>query len=338
MNDGPTKPNTTVTQDITIMSSKFTLDDEFGTPSKIPANPDDIDLSSFGQSAADTTAGAQNLRMKSLYRKFDPLVDNPSPASTPGAPGGGQMSLIDRAQKLLQRKAQEERKTEGASPTSAPSYSSTGDRVYTEAENQEAIHDAVSQAEEEAMIVQMETEDLRSQLAAEREQNAQMTAVMEEYSTEITKLMESKAAESENAEAAQLKLEKDQIEQDLEKTETAFADLHEKYMKAKEIVENYKKNEIVLKDAVQKGQLAINVAESRYNKLRSHAEEKIEEANKEIASVREQFQTQTNAVEMKIKTAEQEAKSAKRDLAAKIQDNAELTAICDELVKKLEGR
>ena len=46
----------------------------------------------------------------------------------------------------------------------------------------------------------METEDLRSQLAAEREQNAQMTAVMEEYSTEITKLMESKAAESENAE------------------------------------------------------------------------------------------------------------------------------------------
>ena len=30
------------------------------------ANPDDIDLSSFGQSAADTTAGAQNLRMKSL--------------------------------------------------------------------------------------------------------------------------------------------------------------------------------------------------------------------------------------------------------------------------------
>jgi len=314
------------------MSAKFTLDDEFGTPSKIPDNPDDIDLSSFGQSAADTTVGAQNLRMKSLYRKFDPLVDNPSPASTPGAPGGGQMSLIDRAQKLLQRK------TEGASPTSAPSYSSSGDRVYTEAENQEAIHDAVSQAEEEAMIVQMETEDLRSQLAAEREQNAQMTAVMEEYSTEITKLMESKAAESENAEAAQLKLEKDQIEQDLEKTETAFADLHEKYMKAKEIVENYKKNEIVLKDAVQKGQLAINVAESRYNKLRSHAEEKIEEANKEIASVREQFQTQTNAVEMKIKTAEQEAKSAKRDLAAKIQDNAELTAICDELVKKLEGR
>lgn len=47
---------------------------------------------------------------------------------------------------------------------------------------------------------QMETEDLRAQLAAEREQNAQMTAVMEEYSAEITKLMESKVTESENAE------------------------------------------------------------------------------------------------------------------------------------------
>jgi hypothetical protein len=55
-----------------------------------------------------------------------------------------------------------------------------------------------------------------------------------------------------------------QVERDLEKTETAFADLHAKYQKAKQVVENYKMNEATLKDAVEKGQLAVNVAEGRY--------------------------------------------------------------------------
>lgn len=233
------------------------------------------------------------------------------------------MSLIDRAQKLLQQ-----RKSDNGGG---------GGRTYTQAEHNAAVKEALAQSEEEAMIVQMETEELRQQLAVEREQNAQMTAVMEEYSAEITKLLESKS-DGDNGKVHQLQAEKDQIESDLEKTETAFADLHEKYMKAKEIIDNYKKNEIMLKDAVQKGQLAINVAESRYNKLREHAEDKIEEANKEIANVRETFQAQLAASQMKLKAAEQEAKSAQRELAAKVQDNAELTAICDELVKKLEGK
>ena len=55
-----------------------------------------------------------------------------------------------------------------------------------------------------------------------------------------------------------------QVERDLEKTETAFADLHAKYQKAKQVVENYKMNEATLRDAVEKGQLAVNVAEGRW--------------------------------------------------------------------------
>lgn len=50
--------------------------------------------------------------------------------------------------------------------------------------------------------------------------------------------------------------ERDQIQQDLEKTETAFADLHAKYTKVKEVVENYKANEKILKDALTKSQEA----------------------------------------------------------------------------------
>lgn len=302
-------------------STKISLDEEFGTPSRIPATADGIDLSVFDNNSR--TAEASNLRAKSLYKKFDPLVDgadDEDPKEQAPSSGMEQMSLIDRAQKLLKRNTD------------------PNERTISVTEHESLVKEALSQSEEEAMIVQMENDELRTKLAKEREQNAQMTSVMEEYSAEITKLMESRAAESESGQLTQLQLEKDQIEADLEKTETAFADLHDKYMKAKEVIDNYKKNEIVLKDAVQKGQLAINVAESRYNKLRSHAEEKIEEANKEIASVRETLQSQVLAAEMKLKTAEQEVKSMQRELALKVQDNSELTAICDELVNKLEGR
>jgi chromosome segregation ATPase len=77
-------------------------------------------------------------------------------------------------------------------------------------------------------------------------------------------------------------------------------------------------------------------AEERYDGLRSHAEGKIGEANTEIRTVRDQFQGQMAALEMKLKASEREVTSLKRTVEAKEQDNGELTQICDELVKKLE--
>jgi len=320
-------------------NNQFSLDDEFGTPSKIPLTQEGADLSIFDKQTVKDN-NRENLRAKSLYRKFDPLSESPtkekigSPNTDAAAASKKTLSVIDRAQKLLQQQASEEAIEKQSSYPQATS----GDRDQWEIEKDAAVRDAVAQAEEEALIVQMETEELRGQLTAEREQNQQLTAVMEEYSAEITRLMESNSAdkEGESSQVHQLQLDKEQVEKDLEKTETAFADLHEKYMKLKEVLENYKENQVVLKDAVQKGQLGINLAENRYNKLRIHAQEKIDEANKEIQSVREQLQSSQIALQMKLKTAEQEVASLKREIGIKVQDNAELTAICDELVKKLE--
>lgn len=209
--------------------------------------------------------------------------------------------------------------------------------MYTQAEKDAAVAQAVGQAEEEAQIVQMETDDLRKQLAAEQEQNAQLTAVMEEYSAEIARLMKAKASDSgESAKIAALELERAQVQEDLEKTETAFADLHSKYHKVKEVVENYKSNEKILKQAVTKSQEAHTAAEDRFNALRAHAEGKISEANTEIAGVREQYQAQIVALQAKVKNCEREIGSLKRQIANKDTDNEELTNICDELVSKLE--
>jgi chromosome segregation ATPase len=109
-----------------------------------------------------------------------------------------------------------------------------------------------------------------------------------------------------------------------------------RYTKVKEVVENFKKNEAILKEALIQAQEATKTAESRYDALRMHAEGKIAEANAEIAQVRESNQTQIVALTMKVKTAEREVASAKRQIEAKDTDNAELSQICDELVRKLE--
>jgi hypothetical protein len=103
----------------------------------------------------------------SSYVKFDPLLQEASTGEAVSVAGGGvggatTMSLKERAQALLSGGA------------AAPALSGGG-RMYTEAEKIAAVREAMQQAEEEAAIVQMESEELRSQLAAEREQNAQVS-------------------------------------------------------------------------------------------------------------------------------------------------------------------
>ena len=63
-----------------------------------------------------------------------------------------------------------------------------------------------------------------------------------------------------SAELTRLQAERDQVQEDLEKTETAFADLHSKYGKVKEVVENFKKNDAILKDALAQSQVSSALA------------------------------------------------------------------------------
>eukprot|EP00039_Didymoeca_costata_P033078 m.40625 g.40625 ORF g.40625 m.40625 type:complete len:337 (-) comp9687_c0_seq1:82-1092(-) len=313
-----------------VLKAHDMTEEEFGTPSRIPTEPQpfSLDLDQLGLASKKEGSKAK-LRNQSLYIKFDPLVgSSPSP---PASPPKNKELPITMAEDL------------GNSNISSkvPTLQSNDGKqaIYTEEQKNDLIAEAMAQAEEEAMIVQMETEELRKKLAAEHEQNLQLTAVMEEYSSEITRLMAAKSKEGE-ADLEKMKAvedERDQIQQDLEKTETAFADLHAKYTKVKEVVENYKANEKILKDALTKSQEAHLTSEDRYDKLRVHAEEKILEANKEIAAVREQYESQITALKMKVKTGEREVSSLKRQCETKDTDNEELTNICDELVKKLEA-
>lgn len=310
--------------------SGFAGDETFGQ-TQIPTEAP-VDLSMF----KNTSTKVSNLRNQSLYVKFDPLVGN---SPSPQTPVSNEVRRQTLANTMMNQADGGGKLLDLGSPMGTPTAGNAAKgQLYTEDDKNEMISQAIAQAEEEAMIVQMETEQLRKDLAVEREQNAQLTAVMEEYSREIKNLMTAKGGGSEHtAELKSLREEKGQIQEDLEKTETAFADLHTKYTKVKEVIENYKKNEGILKSALQQSQGAHQAAEDKFSALREQAESKISEANTEIASVREQNQRDLAALQMKLKSSEREANSLKRTVETKTLDNDELTQICDELVKKLEN-
>eukprot|EP00047_Mylnosiga_fluctuans_P003784 m.230943 g.230943 ORF g.230943 m.230943 type:complete len:373 (+) comp12137_c0_seq1:3-1121(+) len=209
---------------------------------------------------------------------------------------------------------------------------------YTEADLRRRVEEAVKAATAEiATKQQSEVEALRAQLAEERKNGAEMKLVVDQFEQAMMAMMSDQKTTKTDAVVA-LEAEKAQLATDLNKTEQAFADLHHKYEKLKEVSTNLRKNEETLKGTVETAQQALKKAEERYEQLKSHAQKKIEGANTEIANVREQYKNEIKVLSAKMKLIEAELTQTQRKLAAKEQDNKELTAICDDMLKQLESR
>ena len=82
------------------------------------------------------------------------------------------------------------------------------------------------------------------------------------------------------ADVQRMVAEKEQAVEDLQNVEAAFADVHRKYERTKQVVEGFKKNEEQLKAYVEVYQSKLSKQDQKYQMLKDHAEEKLEEANK----------------------------------------------------------
>ena len=87
------------------------------------------------------------------------------------------------------------------------------------------------------------------------------------------------------ADVQRMVAEKEQAVEDLQNVEAAFADVHRKYERTKQVVEGFKKNEEQLKAYVEENQSKLSKQDQKYQMLKDHAEEKLEEANREIDNI-----------------------------------------------------
>merc|ERR1719348_1957368 len=115
----------------------------------------------------------------------------------------------------------------------------------------------------------------------------QMREVVAEYEKTISELISDKEKEKEQlqVDVERMISEKNQAVEDLQNVEAAFADVHRKYERTKQVVEGFKKNEEQLKAYIEEYKNKLSRQDQKYQLLKEHAEEKLEEANKEIDNI-----------------------------------------------------
>uniref|UniRef100_A0A8C0VSQ5 Transforming acidic coiled-coil containing protein 3 n=1 Tax=Cyanistes caeruleus TaxID=156563 RepID=A0A8C0VSQ5_CYACU len=166
----------------------------------------------------------------------------------------------------------------------------------------------------------------------------EMGKIVAEFEQTITQIMEDaqKQKEISRKEIQKLMEEKQQAISDLNSMEKSFSELFKRLEKQKDALEGYHKNEEVLKKCAEDYLARIKKEEQRYQALKAHAEEKLKQANEEIAQVRSKAKSETAALQATLRKEQMRIQSLEKSLEQKTKENDELTKICDDLILKME--
>ncbi|XP_067838829.1 transforming acidic coiled-coil-containing protein 3-like [Heptranchias perlo] len=167
---------------------------------------------------------------------------------------------------------------------------------------------------------------------------AEMKKIVAEYAEMTFQMIEESGKKSDLAKT-QLEgvtEEKLQALKELNSVEKSFSELFKRFEKQKEALEGYKKNEESLKKCAQDYIARIKKEEQRYQALKVHAEEKLNQANEEIAQVRNKYKAEVAALQAHLRKEQMKTNSLERSLEEKTKENVELSKICDELISKME--
>ena len=178
-------------------------------------------------------------------------------------------------------------------------------------------------ANNELVSTTLELDKLRRELKVKRDSEDQMRQVLKEYEKTISDLISEKENEKKRMELdiQSAISEKNQAIEDLHNVEAAFSDVHRKYERTKQVVEGFKKNEEQLKQFVEEYKDKLRMSDQKYNMLKTHAEEKLEEANSEIekiAKVQDAEKAKLNAL---VQKSEMKVRNLERTVAQKTKEN-----------------
>jgi len=298
------------------------------------------------------SSSVSHLARQSLYVKFDPLIGGrpsvmgrPSiaPSFKPPAPAA-QESLIDMNSPSPCKKGAARREEDSAEDSQVIEG---GDGSVNEEElriREIEFQENLMQREQRLIELQKELEqktrevaELKKSLSTKLDSEGQMKEVVAEYEKTISELISDKEREKAQLEndVTRMISEKNQAIEDLRNVEAAFADVHRKYERTKQVVEGFKKNEEQLKSYIDEYKNKLSRQDQKYQLLKDHAEEKLDEANKEIDNISKSQEAEIAKLSAMLQKTEMKAKSLELTVEQKVKENEELTAICDELISKV---
>ncbi|XP_075145205.1 transforming acidic coiled-coil protein isoform X6 [Haematobia irritans] len=163
---------------------------------------------------------------------------------------------------------------------------------------------------------------------------AKMNGVIEAYEKAIAELIAEKEQLIQNYEKqmAEVKADRDSNYHHLTSLETTFSDLHVKYEKSKEMTCQLKGNEESLIAENRKNAENLRLQEQRYDKMKNHAMQQLEIANKKLETLTREHTMEITKLKALLKKEEIARSSMSEQLAQKSKENAELVKICDELI------
>ncbi|KAM7541531.1 hypothetical protein Aperf_G00000028844 [Anoplocephala perfoliata] len=165
---------------------------------------------------------------------------------------------------------------------------------------------------------------------------ADMQRCISEYELSLRQLAEEKTRAEDSAKESVIDIiaERDQAIEEITTIEKAFGDLHRRFEKSKQIIEGFKTNEETLKKTAQEYQDQLKRQEQKYQALKTHAEQQLTKVAEETERAKRANEDEVTRLRAAIKRSELRIHSLETQLQQKIQENTELTKICDELLNK----
>ncbi|KAJ3271913.1 Transforming acidic coiled-coil-containing protein 2 [Terramyces sp. JEL0728] len=285
----------------------------------------------FSDPKADHVNPEKEHLQSKLTLEFDPLIpkdwmmsfDSPNPvqkvkgisASQPTAPEH-KLSLLDTFEPM-------------SSPNSAFRYNKHDlDRLE---------RDITTKFEKEFALAQEELNEMSNKNQALVEENCSMQATLLEWEKAVKSMIADKEKEHEtlSGQITHLEGEKTEYLRVIENQKNETDELHLKYKQLRLDLTDLREVNEGQKEIVAKTKDELSVANARFDKLRNHAESKLEEANIEIARVRASYEKELIATRSKVSRLECQINNLERNLEGKNTENEELMRICDGLEKQL---
>eukprot|EP00842_Homolaphlyctis_polyrhiza_P005241 jgi/Hompol1/5718/HPOL_002035-RA len=214
----------------------------------------------------------------------------------------------------------------------APLVTPNSQVKYTQRDMDEQRRRLQHTFDKEFDVAQLEIQELTLSAQSLRRENQQMKETLMQWEQAVKMMITEKDKERQHKQAEIDGLH-DQILKLSEERDTAKRESDQVSLRYKQL-----RIDIDEKQRAQISQLeeSVSAAHNRFDLLRKHAESKLEEANIEIARVRAGYEKELTALRAKLSRVEVQMQALDRNLQAKVQENAELTKICDGLVQQME--
>nr|XP_017031198.1 transforming acidic coiled-coil-containing protein 1 isoform X6 [Drosophila kikkawai]XP_017031199.1 transforming acidic coiled-coil-containing protein 1 isoform X6 [Drosophila kikkawai] len=163
---------------------------------------------------------------------------------------------------------------------------------------------------------------------------AKLNGVIEAYEKAIAELISEKEQQAHGYERQlqDVQTDRDTNYHHLTSLETTFSDLHVKYEKSKEMTTQLKLNEESLQAERKQMMDNLRMQEQRYDKMKSHAMQQLEIANKKLDHITREHADEVKKLKALLKKEEISRVSMTEQLQQKTRENADLLKICEELI------